>query len=717
VSDDGRPNPPGQVTTLWSQVSGPATVTLGDASAVETTALLDIAGTYVLRLTADDGEYSASDEVTILAQEPGSATATPTHAATPTPTLTPTPVPSTVPGAVVELGHEAGLVEYDGLANRDGDLGHSTDAALAGTTGGVSVRIDDQTAVYGTKNFTRLAGGAYRFRHYVDPNGLTLPSSTQLTLAQLRSNGNRIATRLMAAASGYRLYVRYVDDNGTWRSTAMAPIDDAEHTIEVLVEYASNASSRDGRITYWVDGEQADCDTGLDLYDVANRPNQLRLGAIWVSSPNIDGTLYLDEFVVRADALEIGPGGRGPDPTPTATPTPTPAPTSTPTNTATPTQTPTPTATATGTATHTPAPTSTPTNTATPTQTAMPTETPTQTPTPTQTSTPAPTSTPTNTATPTQTSTTAPTSTPTNTATPTAVPPTPTVTPPHTAAPTETPTQTPTPTAAATSTATPTPVPPTPTQTSTPTEMPTATATSTATHTPMPTNTPTMTPTPTSTPTAVQIPGALLHIRHEQDLSEYDSVVLDKDLGQSGSAGLAGTGGGLQITIDDRSILYGTENFARPTGSAYRFRHYVDPNALSMPSATQISLAQLRGSGSSGLFTRLRYTAASGYQLYVRYVDDNGLWRSTFMAPISDAEHYIEVLVEFATSASAGNGRITCWVDGVQVDQDTGLDLYDSARRPYQLRAGAVWVSSSSISGALYLDEFVLRADAAAIGP
>ena len=65
VSDDGLPDPPGTVTTSWSQVSGPGSATFTDSQAVDTQVTFPIDGTYVLRLTADDGELSASDDVTI----------------------------------------------------------------------------------------------------------------------------------------------------------------------------------------------------------------------------------------------------------------------------------------------------------------------------------------------------------------------------------------------------------------------------------------------------------------------------------------------------------------------------------------------------------------------------------------------------------------------------------------------------------------------------
>lgn len=73
VSDDGLPNPPGAVTTTWSRVSGPGTVTFGNASAVDTTASFSAAGSYVLQLTASDSALSANDTVSITVQGGGTA--------------------------------------------------------------------------------------------------------------------------------------------------------------------------------------------------------------------------------------------------------------------------------------------------------------------------------------------------------------------------------------------------------------------------------------------------------------------------------------------------------------------------------------------------------------------------------------------------------------------------------------------------------------------
>src|SRR5262249_37145976 len=48
ATDDGLPN--GTLTTTWSQVNGPGTVTFTNASALSTVAVFSTSGTYLLRL-------------------------------------------------------------------------------------------------------------------------------------------------------------------------------------------------------------------------------------------------------------------------------------------------------------------------------------------------------------------------------------------------------------------------------------------------------------------------------------------------------------------------------------------------------------------------------------------------------------------------------------------------------------------------------------------
>jgi len=84
ATDDGDPN--NSLTTTWSTVSGPGTVTFGNVSSLSSTATFSANGTYVLRLTANDGQLQKTDDVTIgvntaLDNAPIISTFTPTSGA------------------------------------------------------------------------------------------------------------------------------------------------------------------------------------------------------------------------------------------------------------------------------------------------------------------------------------------------------------------------------------------------------------------------------------------------------------------------------------------------------------------------------------------------------------------------------------------------------------------------------------------------------------
>jgi hypothetical protein len=70
VTDDGLPNPPGVVTSEWTKIGGSGDVTFTVASALTTTASFSASGTYTLRLTADDGELTSTDDVMITVLPP-----------------------------------------------------------------------------------------------------------------------------------------------------------------------------------------------------------------------------------------------------------------------------------------------------------------------------------------------------------------------------------------------------------------------------------------------------------------------------------------------------------------------------------------------------------------------------------------------------------------------------------------------------------------------
>jgi RHS repeat-associated protein len=69
MSDDGLPQG-STLTATWSKLSGPGTVTFANPNAAATTATFNAGGTYVLQLTASDGQLNSSDTVAVTVTAP-----------------------------------------------------------------------------------------------------------------------------------------------------------------------------------------------------------------------------------------------------------------------------------------------------------------------------------------------------------------------------------------------------------------------------------------------------------------------------------------------------------------------------------------------------------------------------------------------------------------------------------------------------------------------
>lgn len=76
TQDDGLPMPPGTLSFLWTQVSGPASVTFSAPKARETRATFSQEGVYTLRVSASDGSLTSTDDiaVTVRAQNANATT-------------------------------------------------------------------------------------------------------------------------------------------------------------------------------------------------------------------------------------------------------------------------------------------------------------------------------------------------------------------------------------------------------------------------------------------------------------------------------------------------------------------------------------------------------------------------------------------------------------------------------------------------------------------
>jgi YD repeat-containing protein len=162
VTDDGLPNTPGALTLAWTQVSGEGTATFGSPAAAVTSTSFSAVGTYVLRLTANDGELSASDEVTVFVDMAAENVA---------PTLDPVPDRTVAPNTTLSLG----------LVGRDGNPFDALTYALVSGPPGASVAPQGVFAF--TPTPAQLGGHSITVQ-VADPGGLSAQATFQVTVAE-----------------------------------------------------------------------------------------------------------------------------------------------------------------------------------------------------------------------------------------------------------------------------------------------------------------------------------------------------------------------------------------------------------------------------------------------------------------------------------------------------------------------------------------------------
>jgi hypothetical protein len=283
VTDDGLPNPPGTVTTTWSKVSGPGTVTFGDPNAVDTTASFSVEGDYILRLTANDSALSSSDDISITVNRPSS-------------------------DLIFRDGFEScDLSAWSGAVTGGGDLSATPAAALVGTCGLQAV-VNDNTALY-VWDITPASESRYRARFYFDPNSIGMASGDLHYILQgLTGSGTNVFTVQLnnntGTTAGYRTRTQVFNDAGSATNGTYFSISNATHFIEIDWKAASAAGANNGYITLWIDGVQKYTSPGID--NDTRRVEEVRLGAVAGIDNGTRGTYYVDAFESRRQTY-IGP--------------------------------------------------------------------------------------------------------------------------------------------------------------------------------------------------------------------------------------------------------------------------------------------------------------------------------------------------------------------------------------------------------------------------
>ncbi|MGC4116149.1 MAG: PKD domain-containing protein [Myxococcales bacterium] len=161
ATDDGKPI--GALTVAWSKVSGPGTVTFQNPAQAATEASFSAAGTYVLRLAADDSQLTASADVTVTVN--------------PAPASNLPPVVSAGPAQAISFGSAAQL---SGSVTDDGLPGGALSVSWSQVSGPGTATFAAPTSAATTATFS--AAGVYVLRVSASDGALNASADTTVAV-------------------------------------------------------------------------------------------------------------------------------------------------------------------------------------------------------------------------------------------------------------------------------------------------------------------------------------------------------------------------------------------------------------------------------------------------------------------------------------------------------------------------------------------------------
>ncbi|WP_241674467.1 DUF5695 domain-containing protein [Paenibacillus luteus] len=269
VTDDGLPS--GTVTTTWSLVSGPGTAVFANSGAINTTATVSAAGTYVFRLTASDGSLSANNTVT--------------HTVNPA-------------AAIPEIVANYLFNETSGTTANDAS-GNGKHATLSGSTSWVAGKSGNALDLNGTNAYASLPAGIVS-----GLNDFTIAAWVKIDSL---SNWARIFD-FGTGTSQYMFLAPQVGGAGlrfgitTSGNGAEQQLNAPALPTGVWKHVAVTLSGTTGRL--YVDGVQVASNTSMTLKPSSLGSTSLNyIGKSQWSDPYLDGAV--DEFKIYSRALSV----------------------------------------------------------------------------------------------------------------------------------------------------------------------------------------------------------------------------------------------------------------------------------------------------------------------------------------------------------------------------------------------------------------------------
>jgi len=199
------------------------------------------------------------------------------------------------------------------------------------------------------------------------------------------------------------------------------------------------------------------------------------------------------------------------------------------------------------------------------------------------------------------------------------------------------------------------------------------------------------------------------------NLDEWTSMVSD-DCAWTAS-GLAGTIGGLLVTIDDQVATDMVKNFASNASGKYRVRFYIDPNTLTMALNDIFTIFNCYPTPAANALFAIRLNKnATDYRINQYMFTDVGDVDGGYYT-ITDAPHYVECYLQRAATNISADGSLSLWIDGVLKQTLSGKDNYDYFPNIANINLGAISGIDAGTTGTFLLDELVDNDDGGIIGP
>jgi uncharacterized repeat protein (TIGR01451 family) len=300
ATDDKLPNPPGTLTYVWSRVSGPGSVTFGNAQTAITTATFSVGGIYTLKLSSSDGALTGTDTVVLTVNK------SPVVNAGPDQTIT-------LPGAATL----SGSATDDGIPNPPGTLSYTwTKSTGPGTVTFADTHAASTTAAFSVAGTYTLqlsaSDGVFsssdKLIVIVNPNPspdlkvtvtdgkTTIVAGTQNTYTIIITNAGPVAVTGASVIDTFPSFFTSVTFTATQSGGAAGYVASGVGNINDTVDMPSGS-----KITYTAKGKVSSSATGTTLSNAATvsapagvtDPNLANNTATDADTINVSGDLQI----------------------------------------------------------------------------------------------------------------------------------------------------------------------------------------------------------------------------------------------------------------------------------------------------------------------------------------------------------------------------------------------------------------------------------------